>query len=338
MDALPLGRATALIPYVRFLAELGSPVERELEIHGLPVGLLEVPEAYIPVRNNWAFLDTMARSQDVPDLGVRVAELAGLEVASAPLRARLNRAPSLLAAIRTFCDECWRESSGMRCWLSTDGDVVEFHLRKSFGPEVRGYGQTEWLGLMAMMSVVRLFAGRCWQPEKISLRAIGSIPRRAEERFPQAVILAEQRSAFFTIPKGLLRLRLKRDRPYSATTESTPGAGPAFDLLGCLRQLLPAYLADGYPHIELAAELLRTNTRTLQRRLAEAGLSYSRLVDDVRMHTASSLLAETDRPMLEISRRVGYSDPSNFARAFHRHAGESPTSYRAGRAGPGAAR
>ncbi len=45
----------------------------------------------------------------------------------------------------------------------------------------------------------------------------------------------------------------------------------ARDLARSSQQVLRAYLRDGSPEIELAAELPRTSVRTLQRRLAKLG-------------------------------------------------------------------
>jgi AraC-like DNA-binding protein len=334
VEAVRIGRATTLIPFVRFLSDLGAPVERELEAHRLPVALLQSPESYIPTLNNWGFLDTMARSEGVTDLGLRVAGRAHLGLLSRSLRGKLHTASTLLSVMRILCHEAARESSGMVCWLSRRGqrgdEAIEFHLEKSFGPDTPGYSETEWFGLLGMMAVVRLYAGPQWQSATVSLRSRRPLPELAGELFPETRFATGQPSLFFTVPSHLLRLRLKRESLVSAAGSGTDEA-PASDLLGCLRQLLPAYLADGQPHLELAAALLGTSTRSLQRRLAAEDLSYSALVEDVRMHTASQLLAETDRSVLEISQLVGYSDPSNFARAFRRGAGVSPTRLRRGR-------
>lgn len=131
MKAIPLGRATTLIPYLDFLARLGAPVQRGLEREQLPVGLLERPTCYIPTRNNWAFVDRMAREEGIPDLGFRVASGAGTHAMSVELVDRLHRAPTLLRAIQVFCKATHRESSGMRCWLVPQRNAMRLHLEKA---------------------------------------------------------------------------------------------------------------------------------------------------------------------------------------------------------------
>jgi len=105
-------------------------------------------------------------------------------------------------------------------------------------------------------------------------------------------------------------------------------SGPAADLVSSLRQIIESYLPGGYPALELTAEIGGMSPRTLQRRLAEVGLSYRALVDQARFEVAVPLLTGTNATSTEIAREAGYRDPSHFARAFRRLTGCSPREYR----------
>ena len=104
--------------------------------------------------------------------------------------------------------------------------------------------------------------------------------------------------------------------------------GQHWDFATSLRQVLSAYLIDGAPTIQFAAELADTSVRTLQRRLAQADLSYSDLVKQARFELASTMLRNTDRKIIDIAYEMGYTDPAHFTRAFGRLAGMSPSEYR----------
>ncbi|WP_162918650.1 helix-turn-helix domain-containing protein [Taklimakanibacter deserti] len=71
------------------------------------------------------------------------------------------------------------------------------------------------------------------------------------------------------------------------------------------------------------------SVRTLQRRLAETGVSYSQLVDEVRLASALALIDDRSIKLSEIARRLGYADAANFDRAFKRWTGFSPSQVRA---------
>jgi AraC-like DNA-binding protein len=69
--------------------------------------------------------------------------------------------------------------------------------------------------------------------------------------------------------------------------------------------------------------------RTLQRRLNDEGASYKGILDETRRELAAHYMAESHRSINEITYLLGFSEPSNFSRAFRRWTGKSPSAYRA---------
>jgi AraC-like DNA-binding protein len=67
-----------------------------------------------------------------------------------------------------------------------------------------------------------------------------------------------------------------------------------------------------------------TSERTLQRRLAEEGTNFTRLVDDTRRLLAQQYLTRRDVSLKKMSFQLGFSDPSAFCRACKRWFGVSP--------------
>lgn len=61
----------------------------------------------------------------------------------------------------------------------------------------------------------------------------------------------------------------------------------------------------------------------------DTGKSFSELLALCRMERAQRLLAEGDMPVEDISREVGYDNPSGFYKAFFRQYGLTPAQYRA---------
>ncbi|MGH7271396.1 MAG: AraC family transcriptional regulator ligand-binding domain-containing protein [Polyangiaceae bacterium] len=80
-----------------------------------------------------------------------------------------------------------------------------------------------------------------------------------------------------------------------------------------------------------AAKSLCVSTRTLRRQLASEGVSFSDIVDDDRKQRALLLVQSGELSLLSVAERLGYSDTSNFARAFRRWTGKTPSAYRLGR-------
>ena len=88
-------------------------------------------------------------------------------------------------------------------------------------------------------------------------------------------------------------------------------------------------LTSGEPTEQALSKALGMSLRSLQRKLAEDGTSYSRLFDEVRHELAQNYLSGSHRSVNEITFLLGFSEQSAFTRAFKRWHGKSPSDYRA---------
>jgi transcriptional regulator GlxA family with amidase domain len=80
------------------------------------------------------------------------------------------------------------------------------------------------------------------------------------------------------------------------------------------------------------ARRVASSRRQLQRSYAEIGrTTFREHLTRVRMERAAALLATRRLTVREVAQRVGYRQPAQFAKAFRRHHGLSPSSYRARR-------
>jgi len=77
-----------------------------------------------------------------------------------------------------------------------------------------------------------------------------------------------------------------------------------------------------------AAAKIGMPTRTLQHALRREGVSYRDILRTLRVRRAQLLLATTEQSLAEVSLRVGYSDASNFHRAFVSLSGMTPGRFR----------
>lgn len=82
------------------------------------------------------------------------------------------------------------------------------------------------------------------------------------------------------------------------------------------------------PDLETVAGRCCMSARSLKRKLAEQGVSFSELVADLRHDEAVLLLAEGRLSIEQIAERLGYRDPANFTRAFKVWTGATPRQYR----------
>jgi AraC-like DNA-binding protein len=101
------------------------------------------------------------------------------------------------------------------------------------------------------------------------------------------------------------------------------GGGVAASLKRLMLQR-PARLPD----LREAARGVTLSERTLERRLAEEGTSFSAVQLEVRMTLAADYLRGTTLEIAAIGRLLGYRDDSSFTRAFRRSYGTTPRAWR----------
>ena len=326
---IPLHRVAAVMPFIDHLHQAGAPVERELRRARLPVLSMGDPDSFIPSRMYWTFIANAARHKGMEDLGFRVGLESGANAADPGLARRLAKSPTLHLALERFCQLASSEISRVALWLEpADKKSHRLYYRTSYGSEHPACVHFQWYGLMATMAAIRLFAGQRWQPYEIGLETDRTPSKTIRAYLPDTRFIQGQEKCFITLDNRTLAKQPRLEEDEFLSSPRYARIKPPGDFTGTLKLALRSYLSDGIPSLELAAEIAGLSSRTLQRRLADEGLTYRELLDECRYEAAVWLIENTEHNISEIASQVGYTDPSHFARAFRRVAGVSPREYR----------
>ena len=100
------------------------------------------------------------------------------------------------------------------------------------------------------------------------------------------------------------------------------------DIVIQVKTRLIEQLPSGHVSEDAIANSLNMSLRTLQRRLREEGLSYKELLNETRRDLALQYIQDSRVSINQITYMLGFSECSNFSRAFKRWTGRSPTAYR----------
>jgi AraC-like DNA-binding protein len=95
-----------------------------------------------------------------------------------------------------------------------------------------------------------------------------------------------------------------------------------------VRRLLRGLMMSRRGSIDDVARLLGVSSRTLARRLDEAGASFREISDEVQFELARQLIENTAMTITQISLVLGYSEISAFSRAFRLWGGAPPRAWR----------
>ena len=94
-----------------------------------------------------------------------------------------------------------------------------------------------------------------------------------------------------------------------------------------VRRLLITLLPSGKADQELVSSRLNRSMSTLQRQLQAEGLSYRDILESTRRSLAENYLRDNRHSIAQIAYLLGFSDQSNFSRAFKRWTSMSPKQY-----------
>lgn len=321
---LPVVRRAHLVPYEKFLRKIGAPVDRYLERAKLPIRDEPTTE-YMSNRGYFEFVGIAAREQGILDLGFQACMRNGRSRLNPELRARIERSPTLYQALRELTSLIRGDASHIRMGLSEEPDRVLFWQRSAPEAGPIGWEISEQAVVGIAVDTVRLFAGARWSPRTVHCRS-PFVPREGREHMPGTRMYGGGQALTIPIPRRLLHL----PPIYEPGRPGRPGDSPGYpeDLTTCLREVLKGYLRGGKADLEFAAGLVGTTPRTLQRHLRESGAKFARILEEARYQVAAELLADPGTQIIDVAYAAGYSDPSNFSRAFRRMAGVSPTNYR----------
>lgn len=85
---------------------------------------------------------------------------------------------------------------------------------------------------------------------------------------------------------------------------------------------------SSWPNFATLAHQLHVSQATLRRRLSDEGVTYQRILDDLRRDLAVEFLSDTEQSLADIAEALGFSEASAFHRAFRKWTGVKPGEYR----------
>lgn len=325
-----MARAAHALAFTDSLRHIGVPLGGWRRRYGLPDLDVIQPDWYVPVQPVLRFLGEIERREGLSDLGFHAVRQGCFQRLGNEFLQLSRSTPTLFARLHQFARLVPLENTHCRVSMLREGPDFRVSADMVGCADWEGLRHSEWVQVLVLVDLVRQSVAPTWQPAEITFQSRFQPTIEVFESFPNTRFRFAHACTSIKVPAALL-MRGSSD-PQETSAAPVPFATqpklPATNLADTLKLVLHSYLRDGYPDVQLAAEIAGTSVRTLQRRLAEQGLNYAQLVLHARFEVASELLKEPDMRVAEVAYEVGYSDTSNFARAFRRVAGVSPEEYR----------
>ena len=187
--------------------------------------------------------------------------------------------------------------------------------------------------LAMLVNMCRASYGNDFHPVKLELqREKPACAKKFEQHFKAPIEYNAARTAIY-----LNKEMINKELPTANTELTRVNDKIITDYLAHLDKsnidmLVKSQLIDWLPSGKISedkvANSINLSTRSLQRKLKQRETSFKQLLEETRKELASQYIENSLISINEITYLLGFSEPSNFSRAFKRWTGLSPKAYR----------
>jgi AraC-like DNA-binding protein len=322
---LEIGKVGFIQPVLEGLKRAGVNQQTLTCKSGLDRFNLDDPENYVPVNAMYRFLALVRKQEGITEFLETFSDQLHLASLS-QWGEMIVHTPDVLTACRTAEKFNHLLLSHEQSGLETNGSTSRYWQRFTDKP-AEGREQADFISFALAMSGFRLAGGPDWSPIEIHLQS-NSVPNLDMYLAPgsNTRILSGQPETAIVFPTAMLAMPMLGEGAPSGLSDCCTSGDAG--LAGKIRQLLDSINPDLQPVINLVSAMSDSSQRTLQRKLADEGTSFSEVVDQWRFTTAVQLLSDPGMRVKDISERLFYSNVPNFERAFRRWTNTSPNRYR----------
>lgn len=330
-----LVRSAALTHFAELCAACGVDARVLLARVGLQSRCLTDPDLKIAAHLVGRLLETAATEGHEPAFGLRLAESRRLSNLG-PLALLVRDAPTLRDALETLMSHIHMHNEAVAVHVAEHGGlvVVRVELASDGSGPLR---QATELVVGVCCRVLQVLLGALWQPRlvcfahtaprslRVHRRVLGPAVEFGHE-FNGIVCNAGELDA--PNPGADPVMARYSQRLLEPTLARSASAGTR------VRQLIVLLLPRGLCRVEVVAQHLGVDRRTVHRQLAAEGTSFSALLDAARRQLARRYVEGSDRPLIEVSALLGFSAPSAFSRWYRGSFGGSAAAARQAAAAP----
>ena len=315
-----LVRSASLTHFADVAAACGLDARALVREVGLPSRCLDDAELKIPAAAVGRLLELAARRGHESGFGLRMAQSRRLSNLG-PLALLVRDEPTLRQVLEALVRYIHLHNEALALRLEQVGNLVVIRAELAHDGRDAQRQATE-LVLAVTYRVLSIFLGASWRPRLVCFahRAPSSdaLHRRV---FGGAIEFGHEFN-------GIVCNATDLDAP-------NPGADPVMaryaqallkrglaapqDMVGRVRQAIVLLLPRGHCRVEVVAQHLGVDRRTIARRLAVEGTSFSALMDAMRRDLFERARQDGARSLGEVSVLLGFSAQSAFSR-WHRQA------------------
>jgi AraC-like DNA-binding protein len=322
-------RGASLSRYDEAAIQVGVDARAMLRKLGIDSRILVDPDLRLPADSVVALLDESAAASGCETFGLRLAALRRLSDYG-PVSLLLAHQASMRTAIETLIRyrNMLNDALLIQVEDSSDGVVVLSEELLTNASSRQAYE----LAIGTMYAIFSESVGLRLKPLSVHFTHSAPADRSFHREFFGPIVEFDSDFNGFCIRRDDFDApNPSADSALAAHAEALLSRLPyaeedplALEVQKAIQMLMPL---DGASIVSVAGRL-GMRPRTLQRRLAEEGADFSRLLNEVRREKAVHLLRDARVSMARVAELLGYSRETSFARWFTGQFGVTPSGYR----------
>ena len=324
-------RSAVLACYVEVARAVGLQPYHMLQAVGLSRSCLQDPDGKIPILAVVQLLEASARAAGIEDFGLRLAERQGLPDLG-PVGLLTRGQPTVRTALEAYIQYGWLHAGSVQLRLEDAADLTAITLTLMAHRPVPAR-QFQELIVAMLYRKMRAALGEAWTPQAISFSHCAPLDARSHHRFfGMRVEFGCEINGIVCLTRDLERANPDADpaiaRYLQQYVDSLAGR-PRVTMSDEVREIVAETLPTGRCSLQQVAVQLGVDRRTIHRRLAREGETFSTIVDAVRTEMVTRFIENRDRPLYMVAESLGFSALSAFSRWFRTRFGRSASDWRA---------
>jgi AraC-like DNA-binding protein len=314
-----------------YCARNGIALDPLLDEVGIEQNSFKSSDKFIRLKSFASLLDRIAEISRVETFGIRY----GLDFKlgnTGPFGFGLINAPTLGHAIKFYARYIGLVAD--HAFFDVEMGVKTVSMNWSFSPLIKARAQYVDLGTLLTIRQFRQFVGQGWNPHNVQL----------ERNSPNSLADHQRHiSNRVSFSNSINSLHFSRE---SLTTDNSNSDHRLFEIMErqCEEDLkkkdtaIPLVfklhdeimnrLKTGNFTLREIAQKFAMSERNLQRRLNLSGMTFEKILDEVRKSLSNHLLRDPDLTLAEIAFLTGYSCPNSYSRAAKSWYDQSPSKER----------
>jgi len=323
-------RSATLQGYPEVAGALGLNAAQMMRRAGLPSRCLDDLTTPVGVDAVCKLLESTAHAAGVEDIGLRLAHQRRLSNLG-PMSLALREEPTGLQALETLCRYLRVLNTALLMKIEHVGDLVYIReeLLLSHPAPAR---QAMEMAVAMMFRTLRELLGSQWRPRRVCF--MHRPPADTRAHFDAFATRVEFNASFNGIVCAARELRqeLPRTDPdmarYAREYLGSALRSAQATNAEVVRQLVTVLMPAGRCRVDQVAQHLEVDRRTVHRWLMAEGVTFSSVLRQTRREFVQRRLADSDMPVADMGRLLGFASASAFSHWFRDEFGCSAGEWR----------